>query len=70
MFFVGYTSLQIPAGWLANRYGGKWPLFGGMALLALSTFLSPVSARVSPYMLLMVQVVKGAAGVGYSETCL
>ena len=58
-FFIGYIPFQLPSGWLVNRYGGKWPIFWGVGLLTLATFLSPVSARLSPYLLLLVQILKG-----------
>ena len=62
-FYFGYVPFQIPFGIMANRFGGKWPLFWGMCFLTIGTFVSPVSARVSPYLLLALQVIKGVACV-------
>ena len=44
-FFWGYTLLQIPAGWLADRYGGRRILFGSSLLWALTTFLTAFPAN-------------------------
>ena len=68
-FSIGYVPFQIPFGAVANRFGPKWPLFGGMCFLTIGTFLSPVSARVSPYMLLVLQVLKGVACVSNLHLC-
>lgn len=45
-FFIGYMLGQIPAGWLANRVGGRWTL--GVALLLWSVFtaITPLAAAV------------------------
>ena len=32
-FFLGYLTLQIPAGMLADRFGGKWGIGTGCASL-------------------------------------
>ena len=32
-FFLGYVTLQIPAGYLSDRFGGKWVLAGGVVLV-------------------------------------
>jgi len=39
-FFWGYFLLQIPAGWLADKYGGRRILFGSSILWAALTFLT------------------------------
>jgi len=53
------SVLQIPAGWLADRYGGKW-LFGGCILIAsVISLLSPVAARAHFGVLLLLRVLFG-----------
>ena len=32
-FFLGYVLLQVPAGWLADRWGGKWVLGVGVLFI-------------------------------------
>ena len=36
-FFLGYVTLQIPAGYLSDRFGGKWVLYN-QSRLRLKTF--------------------------------
>ena len=43
-FFVGYVVLQLPAGWLSDRVGGKWVLGVGVLLWSLFTMLTPPAA--------------------------
>jgi ACS family sodium-dependent inorganic phosphate cotransporter len=59
-FFVGYLLLQIPAGYLSGRYGGKIIL--GIAVLwwSVCTFLTPMAATVSLPVLIVARVAMGA----------
>ena len=50
-FFWTYTALQIPVGWLAERYGAHRVLATGLAIWALATMLVGV---VSGFLLLLV----------------
>ena len=43
-FFLGYLTLQIPAGLLADRFGGKWVLGLGVLLWSVFTLLTPPAA--------------------------
>jgi len=53
------SVLQIPAGWLADRYGGK-RLFGGCILISsVISLLTPVAARAHFGVLLFLRVVLG-----------
>ena len=62
-FFYGYICTQIPGGWLAEKFGGKW-LFGlGVLGTAILTLLTPVAARLSVGTLLAVRVVEGIGEV-------
>ncbi|XP_060068011.1 sialin-like [Ylistrum balloti] len=58
-FFWGYTIMQIPAGWMAERYGPRETVFGGMFLVSTLTLLTPLLARGSPYLLLIGRVLIG-----------
>eukprot|EP00057_Strongylocentrotus_purpuratus_P001404 XP_001198778.2 PREDICTED: sialin [Strongylocentrotus purpuratus] len=46
-FFIGYTLGNIPAGWLADKLGGKWIIFGGACGSAIFNALGPLAARSS-----------------------
>ena len=62
-FFYGYIVTQVPAGWLASRFGGKY-LFGfGVLLTSVMTMFTPAAARHSVGMLLLVRVLEGLGEV-------
>ncbi len=46
-FFWGYLLLQIPSGWLADRYGGRRIMFGSTLLWAVFTFLTTLPASIA-----------------------
>jgi len=58
-FFYGYLVSQIPAGMLAERYGGKWIFFGFSAVSTLMTLLTPLAAQTHWIMLIVVRVLAG-----------
>jgi ACS family sodium-dependent inorganic phosphate cotransporter len=43
-FFIGYLLTQIAGGWLADRFGGKPVLAGGVVIWSLFTALTPPAA--------------------------
>lgn len=58
-FFIGYLAAMIPAGWLANRIGGK--LLLGVALIGWSIFtvLTPLAAALSFSALITTRILMG-----------
>ena len=60
-FFIGYVLLQLPAGWLSDRYGGKWVLGGGVLLWSLFTALTPPAAATSLTVLIICRFLMGMA---------
>ncbi|CAG9786231.1 unnamed protein product [Diatraea saccharalis] len=44
-FYYGYAATQVPGGYLAEKFGGKWTLGVGLLSTALFTFLTPVVIR-------------------------
>lgn len=58
-FFWGYTALQIPGGWLAERFGPRIIIAIGMGLVSILTLLTPICARISPYLLVICRVFIG-----------
>ena len=60
-FFLGYVTLQIPAGYLSDRFGGKWVLGLGVLFWSLFTLLTPVSAALGISMLLACRFLMGVA---------
>ncbi|XP_046326802.2 sialin-like [Haliotis rufescens] len=65
-FYYGYIFAQIPAGWLAGRFGGKYVLGIGWTIGAIATMLTPVGARESIYIVYALRVLIGFfTGVSY-----
>ncbi|KAJ8303700.1 hypothetical protein KUTeg_018751 [Tegillarca granosa] len=58
-FFWGYTAMQIPSGWLSERFGPRIIISVGMFTVAILTILTPLFARGSPYLLLVARVLIG-----------
>ncbi|XP_075973727.1 putative inorganic phosphate cotransporter [Anticarsia gemmatalis] len=45
-FYYGYAATQVPGGYLAEKFGGKWTLGVGLLSTAVFTFMTPVVIRV------------------------
>ena len=58
-FFLGYVLLQVPAGWLADRWGGKWVLGVGVLFWSLFTALTPPAAALGLGLLLVCRFLMG-----------
>jgi ACS family sodium-dependent inorganic phosphate cotransporter len=64
-FFWGYLAMQVPAGWLANRIGGKRVLTFAVAWWSIFTILTPAAALISLPVLLATRV---SLGLGEAAT--
>nr|XP_022328030.1 sialin-like [Crassostrea virginica]XP_022328031.1 sialin-like [Crassostrea virginica] len=65
-FFYGYIFTQIPGGFLANRFGGKFLFGGGVFITAVLTILTPFCAQQNIALLVTVRVLEGLCeGVTY-----
>ncbi len=60
-FFIGYLTLQVPAGLLADRFGGKWVLGLGVLLWSVFTLLTPPAAALGLSALLLCRFLMGVA---------
>ena len=58
-FYYGYVLTQFPGGYLAEKYGGKWPFGLGVFLTAVLTLLTPVAARAGIGYLIGLRVMEG-----------
>ena len=62
-FFYGYIITQLPGGWLGARFGGKY-LFGfGVLSTAVLTMFTPMAARHSVGMFILVRILEGLGEV-------
>jgi len=60
-FFYGYVLSQLPAGYYAQKYGGK-RIFGlGILFTAIFTLFMPIAARFNFYLLVIIRVLSGLA---------
>jgi MFS transporter, ACS family, solute carrier family 17 (sodium-dependent inorganic phosphate cotransporter), other len=64
-FFVGYLLCMLPAGWMANRYGGRRVLAGGVIWWSIFTVLTPLAASVSVNALIAARI-----GLGMGEAAV
>ncbi|KAL4226610.1 hypothetical protein ACF0H5_014593 [Mactra antiquata] len=70
VYFYGYLPSQIPAGWLASRFGGRRVVGIGMTLSCILTLLTPVFARTSLYLLIAARILQGLCnGVSFPSFC-
>jgi ACS family sodium-dependent inorganic phosphate cotransporter len=64
-FFIGYLLFQIPAGYFANRWGGKAMLAGAVTWWSLFTLLTPAVAAISMPVLIAARI-----GLGLGEAAM
>lgn len=58
-FFWGYIVLQIPAGWIAGRFGGKYLMLISMATTGVINLVLPIAAiKVSTFVNLCYKICK------------
>ncbi|XP_046549719.1 uncharacterized transporter slc-17.2-like isoform X3 [Haliotis rubra] len=57
--FWGYTIGQLFAGWLSQRFGARMVIGLGVGASALLTLLSPMAARINPYLFLSTRLLFG-----------
>jgi len=63
-FFIGYMLFQVPSGYLANRYGGKWVLGVAVAWWSLFTVITPFAALSLPLL------IAARIGMGLGEAAM
>ena len=58
-FYYGYILTQIPGGYIAEKYGGKWPFGLGVFLTGVLTLLTPLAARAGIGYIIALRVLEG-----------
>ncbi|XP_053390744.1 sialin-like [Mercenaria mercenaria] len=66
-FFLGYALTLLPCGWLAGRYGGKQLYGWSMFVCAVATLFTPLAARTSVVLLIVIRVLIGLCQVKSSR---
>lgn len=57
--YVGYVVAHVPAGMLADKFGGKHVFGAGVLVSAVLSLCSPALARISPYAFMAGRVLQG-----------
>ena len=58
-FFYGYLITQIPGGYLASRFGGRYVFGLGILLTSVLTLLTPLAAGIHIGALLALRMLEG-----------
>ena len=58
-FYYGYVVMQVPGGWLAQRFGGKYVFGIGIVMTAVLTLFTPLAAQINIWALVVLRVVEG-----------
>jgi len=58
-YFWGYTACQVPAAWLASRFGFRWVFGFSMLMASFLTIVFPVAARTSVHFALAARILLG-----------
>ena len=69
-FYVGYMSMQIIGGYLANRFGGRITVFIALFFWSLLTVVAPVAATMSLSIFIATRVVLGLGEASLSPGVL
>jgi len=64
-YFYGSLLTQIPAGAIADRFGGKHVITACIAITASCSLLVPVCARYSVELVFVLRILTGLAGVRF-----
>lgn len=67
-FYYGYTAMQIPGGWLGQRFGGTRVFGICLGIASILTMLTPIAARTSVAALITLRVIEGLALVSEQIT--
>jgi len=62
-YFYGYMSTQIIGGILSGKYGAKHVIGTGVLISGILTLITPAATRLNAYLLIVIRVLLGAAGV-------
>ena len=62
--------MQIPGGWLGQRFGGTRVFGICLGIASILTMLTPIAARTSVGALITLRVIEGLALVGSLTNCL
>lgn len=67
MFFLAYSLMQIPCGWLADRFGAKRVLMGSMIVIAVFSYLFGIVSGLALF--IVIRCGAGFGHGGYPPSC-
>lgn len=62
-FYYGYLVTHLPGGWLAQRFGGKYPTAYTITSSSVLTLLTPTVAKIGPKYLIILRFIQGLGEV-------
>ncbi|MEV2337434.1 MFS transporter [Paenibacillus larvae] len=68
LFFLGYSIMQIPSGWLADKFGAKKVLMTSLSLISLFSFFFGMGVSLIAFV--MIRFFAGVGHAGYPPSCL
>src|ERR1700690_4547518 len=63
-FLIGYAGFQLPAGWLATRYGPRWVLTLGVLWWGVTTALTAMMPTGISHAVMLLIAIRFALGAG------
>lgn len=67
LFFLGYSLMQIPGGWLSDKIGYKKVLILSLSLITVFSFM--FSAGASLFVFVLIRFLAGVGHAGYPPSC-
>ncbi|MEV3164205.1 MFS transporter [Paenibacillus larvae] len=67
LFFLGYSIMQIPSGWLADKFGAKKVLMTSLSLISLFSFFFGMGVSLIAFV--MIRFFAGVGHAGYPPSC-
>ncbi|RJG23990.1 MFS transporter [Paenibacillus thiaminolyticus] len=67
LFFLGYSMMQIPSGWLADKFGAKKVLMTSLALVSLFSIFFGIGASLIAFV--AIRFFAGVGHAGYPPSC-
>ncbi|MEV2540945.1 MFS transporter [Paenibacillus larvae] len=67
LFFLGYSIMQIPSGWLADKFGAKKVLMTSLSLISLFSFFFGMGVSLIAFVI--IRFFAGVGHAGYPPSC-
>lgn len=72
-FFLGYSVMQIPAGWLSDKFGSKKVLVTSLIIIIICSLAFAASSRssiaIALTLMIIIRFIQGIGHAGYPSSC-